>query len=846
MANVWENAVITSKGIALHAKMLAGGKSVKITSVKSGAGAVQSAALMNQEKVSDIKQTLTLKPLQKLDKTVILTAMLTNDGVTSAYDLRQVGFYAEDPDEGEILYMIAQNTEARHVPTAAEVPGYSLIWNFHLTISNDVNIEVNVNHAGYVTETNLEERLSNMDIGTKTGETIVATDSLEAAFFGMRIFGKSTQTTTTGAQLLNTSNCELGSYDSTDGTLIASDTSYRFNDPIAVTPGETLYLSKKVVIMEFASDGSFIRQNTFADLVYTIPDNVASIKIRTYIADFETFLLEDYMISRSPIVGWEEYSGEMPSPSPEYQQDIESIENTVINLYGKNLLKNLTSEQTFNGITYTPHGNGGIKVSGTATSSAALVLEYKNAIIGKYILSGSTTNTRVVARLVYQNGVSVYHTSYNGSIVEFEITEDVKEYNVYVEVKGDITVVDEYMHPMLRMKLASDADYEGYKTPQTLTLPYTLRGIPVDSNGNYTDQNGQQWICDEVDLNRGVYIQRISDKVYLKDLTTWAESTKGDNYAQYMARAYDADTFEVCLNNTFQMITVNDREEKTGIVKYADGHVRLSLLNSLGLSSLEEVVAWLEEIGAYVQYILLEPIETALTDEEIKVYKELHTNYPVTTIMNNSNAGMMVKYATSEMAVLVAGGGEQVEIVDNLLSADPDKALSANMGNFLYQSFTDGCNKIVAGLAAKGVEVNSNSPDDIVAGINAVYEEGKVGSTFTNVGNLVRGNNYATDGQSYNSTYLTKDSSTQYTVKTAFTALLVGFFKISQTTTPSVYLRVNGSNVITLKGSGTKDVAQRGITIKELSVGDIITSAASSSDSNIYNSVTWFGIFEIT
>lgn len=47
--------------------------------------------------------------------------------------------------------------------------------------------------------------------------------------------------------------------------------------------------------------------------------------------------------------------------------------------------------------------------------------------------------------------------------------------------------------------------------PQSLTLatPNGLPGIPVSKDGNYTDQNGQQWICDEVDLGRGKYMQRV-------------------------------------------------------------------------------------------------------------------------------------------------------------------------------------------------------------------------------------------------------------------------------------------------------------------------------------------------
>lgn len=129
---------------------------------------------------------------------------------------------------------------------------------------------------------------------------------------------------------------------------------------------------------------------------------------------------------------------------------------------------------------------------------------------------------------------------------------------------------------------------------------------------------------------------------------------------------------------------------------------------------------------------------------------------------------------------------------------------------------------------------------------NAGVTAGKSGFSLTNVGNLVRGANYATDGQTYNSTYLTKDSSTKYTVKTTFTALFVGSFKISQTTKPSVYLKINSSNVMTLTGTGTGNVALTKTLIRKMSVGDTIESAASSSSSDIYNSNTWFGIFRIS
>ena len=65
---------------------------------------------------------------------------------------------------------------------------------------------------------------------------------------------------------------------------------------------------------------------------------------------------------------------------------------------------------------------------------------------------------------------------------------------------------------------------DGADERQTITLqtPNGLPGIPVTSGGNYTDQSGQQWVCDEVDLKRGVRVQRI-DKTSFDNTKTLAE-----------------------------------------------------------------------------------------------------------------------------------------------------------------------------------------------------------------------------------------------------------------------------------------------------------------------------------
>lgn len=174
---IWEKAVITQKGFALQSKSMVGvGGEIKITSVKAGAGVTTNTSyLQNMTDVAGIKQILTIQQPEYGVDTTIIPVYLSNDEITEAYNLRQVGFYAEDPDEGEILYAIAQNAEARRIPAAAEAPGFALVWNFHFTLSNETNITVKLNPASMA-------RLGDLPLvkGTGTGSMVNASGGSKA------------------------------------------------------------------------------------------------------------------------------------------------------------------------------------------------------------------------------------------------------------------------------------------------------------------------------------------------------------------------------------------------------------------------------------------------------------------------------------------------------------------------------------------------------------------------------------------------------------------------------------------------------------------------------------------
>ena len=147
--NIWENTVLTDKGKALQAKLLQG-QTLKISRVTTGSKKIPIVDLRQQTDVTEGGYDITLQPSRTEGEKTILPVLLENTGLKESYDLWQVGFFAEDPDEGEILFCISQASQAKHVPSEAESPGYSVTWNFYFNTSNTVPFEVVLDSSGLV------------------------------------------------------------------------------------------------------------------------------------------------------------------------------------------------------------------------------------------------------------------------------------------------------------------------------------------------------------------------------------------------------------------------------------------------------------------------------------------------------------------------------------------------------------------------------------------------------------------------------------------------------------------------------------------------------------------------
>lgn len=99
-------------------------------------------------------------------------------------------------------------------------------------------------------------------------------------------------------------------------------------------------------------------------------------------------------------------------------------------------------------------------------------------------------------------------------------------YVIYVANDYLSTILTKLNAAKIQLEIGTKATvYEPYRE-QLLTLPTPngLPGIPVTSGGNYTDQNGQQWVCDEVDLERGVKVQRVDKSAFDSTKTLAAQN----------------------------------------------------------------------------------------------------------------------------------------------------------------------------------------------------------------------------------------------------------------------------------------------------------------------------------
>lgn len=534
-------------------------------------------------------------------------------------------------------------------------------------------------------------------INSARGERIAVGDSAGAFFEGMKLFGKSWQVQTKGYQLFDASKIPTKSI---GGATITNngDGSFTISGSGNLTGNfvNSHVLSNEEAKKLFKAGRVTLKGDKTYPFVYMQIKNTAGLikELKTLDVDSERYLdltsehinsegfhvsFGIYGSSGSAIIPgtvkpmvyqdgdgtWEPFTDGKPSPSMEYKQDPESVgdgEELEVKVKNSNLFG---GEDLAKKIVESGGTRSGNLVSFMCKESNGSILfsDFEDDTEYTLILYGMCKNSQYSA-----TNISVtYNDSFSGGSVgqftkkgEFsycvhKIRSGAKRLLILWDSTG--TDIDITKSGLFKGQVdLSDFIESNTQTfsPQT---PNGLPGLPVDSGGNYTNSNGQQWICDEMDFKRGKYVQRVrqfplnicnphyhasysSDSYYCFDLI----NPNNNDTKNIYKRAVLCNAFVA--KNGSNMQHINDIEgistnPETRYSEYI--YIRVKASRLPGGKDAAQFRKWL--IDNNVQIIeQINPIETDIPEETMNAYRKLYTNYPSTVIQNDSGAGMEVEY----------------------------------------------------------------------------------------------------------------------------------------------------------------------------------------------------------
>lgn len=484
----------------------------------------------------------------------------------------------------------------------------------------------------------------------------------------LTLYGKSTQVSTTGAQLLP---FEVG--EKREGLEVFKDgiaiSGARKDDIYAVgrsgMGNESSYddfpllaSGEYYVYSDSASVNLFVvafRNGTNITLGGSMKG--VAVKIKVMDGDkFRIFLrLEEAfngkvkaMISKTQPTAsnYEPYTGGKPSPSPEYPQEIEStgdVGEIGVTVTGANLLpfevgqKGNGFEVFADGVQVDVDRETDIYAVGQNNGNVESGYdEFALMTAGKYYIYSGTQDVYLYV-VVWRKGKNVvlgYSVGTNAAQIEIM---DGDKFRIFLRTaaafKGKVKA-------MITRTPMNATSYEPYKPVQKLIVPTPngLPGIPVSSGGNYTDEKGQQWVADEIDLAKGERVQWIGNKVLQES------DLKKDTPDSIFVTLYNIKTVSnanpICSHLKYVPYQTADKKQILCISRVLED-IRI-YLNSADFQVYKDFV---NNNEVFLIWALKTPIRTPLPPETIAAYKALRTYSPTTTVINDAGAGMSVGYA---------------------------------------------------------------------------------------------------------------------------------------------------------------------------------------------------------
>lgn len=171
---------------------------------------------------------------------------------------------------------------------------------------------------------------------------------------------------------------------------------------------------------------------------------------------------------------------------------------------------------------------------------------------------------------------------------------------------------------------------------KTVTLPYTLNAIPVNSGGNVTI-DGQQYIADYVDVERGKLVRMVSPVA----VSNSGYAPARNNSYQVLINKYIKNTTNdkigIILCDKLRPASADDVWNGIAdniVSTHSELRNRITFRCTAKANDMDSALKFIKSCKIYI--VLAKPEEIDLTTEEIKAFKLLQTYYPTTNISINS------------------------------------------------------------------------------------------------------------------------------------------------------------------------------------------------------------------
>ena len=362
-------------------------------------------------------------------------------------------------------------------------------------------------------------------------------------------------------------------------------------------------------------------------------------------------------------------------------------------------------------------------ISDAETAVAAAKVATDNANKATKDANDATDNAKVAANNASIATNSANQAAKNANEATTKAVNAVKSMMVVGEAKGTpITIDNAIDQTLVGLRVFGKTTQNGTPTPDapvelvsigssgsiavsvtgendaqsmTIATPNGLPGIPVASGGNYTDANGQQWICDEIDFARGIFIKRVAAE-------TLSGSPDFRKASDWPGRFVYGGFLQTMYKDGNQMSFSNFAKWSRWALGEPGGScfaVTSKLLYYYPATTMTETEVnelFAEMISSETPPVILAqlatPIETPLSEEELAAYANLHTYKGNTTVSNDAGAWMDLEYvmdAKKYIDSLVGPGGGGTATPARLASVTlPASAWVTETENLHYQVVT--------------------------------------------------------------------------------------------------------------------------------------------------------------